>query len=54
MALTDTAPPLSWDGTSLRVLDQTRLPGEEVVLDADAVPTTPPRRSAGSLSGARR
>ena len=32
MALTDTAPPLSWDGTSLRVLDQTRLPREEVVL----------------------
>ncbi len=32
MALTDTASPLSWDGTSLRVLDQTRLPGEEVVL----------------------
>jgi methylthioribose-1-phosphate isomerase len=32
MALTDTSPPLSWDGTSLRVLDQTRLPGEEVVL----------------------
>jgi methylthioribose-1-phosphate isomerase len=32
MAIADTAPPLSWDGTSLRVLDQTRLPGEEVVL----------------------
>ncbi len=32
MALADTAPPLSWDGTTLRVLDQTRLPGEEVVL----------------------
>jgi len=32
MALTDAAPPLSWDGTSLRVLDQTRLPREEVVL----------------------
>jgi methylthioribose-1-phosphate isomerase len=32
MALTESAPPLSWDGTTLRVLDQTRLPGEEVVL----------------------
>jgi methylthioribose-1-phosphate isomerase len=32
MALADTAPPLSWDGASLRVLDQTRLPAEEVVL----------------------
>ena len=32
MALTDAAPPLSWDGTSLRLLDQTRLPREEVVL----------------------
>ncbi len=32
MALADTAPPLSWDGTTLRVLDQTRLPAEEVVL----------------------
>jgi methylthioribose-1-phosphate isomerase len=32
MALTESAPPLSWDGTSLRVLDQTRLPAEEVVL----------------------
>jgi methylthioribose-1-phosphate isomerase len=32
MAIADTAPPLIWDGASLRVLDQTRLPGEEVVL----------------------
>jgi methylthioribose-1-phosphate isomerase len=32
MALTEPAPPLAWDGTSLRVLDQTRLPAEEVVL----------------------
>jgi methylthioribose-1-phosphate isomerase len=32
MALTDSAPPLSWDGTNLHVLDQTRLPAEEVVL----------------------
>jgi methylthioribose-1-phosphate isomerase len=32
MALTESAPPLSWDGTTLRVLDQTRLPNEEVVL----------------------
>ena len=32
MALADTAPPLAWDGASLRVLDQTRLPAEEVVL----------------------
>ncbi len=28
----DTPPPLEWDGTALRVLDQTRLPAEEVVL----------------------
>jgi methylthioribose-1-phosphate isomerase len=32
MALADTAPPLAWDGASLRILDQTRLPAEEVVL----------------------
>jgi methylthioribose-1-phosphate isomerase len=32
MALADTSPALTWDGTTLRVLDQTRLPGEEVVL----------------------
>jgi methylthioribose-1-phosphate isomerase len=32
MALTESAPPLSWDGTNLHVLDQTRLPSEEVVL----------------------
>jgi methylthioribose-1-phosphate isomerase len=32
MALADTAPPLAWDGTSLQILDQTRLPAEEVVL----------------------
>jgi methylthioribose-1-phosphate isomerase len=28
----DAPPPLDWDGTTLRILDQTRLPGEEVVL----------------------
>jgi methylthioribose-1-phosphate isomerase len=27
-----TPPPLAWDGTALRILDQTRLPAEEVVL----------------------
>jgi S-methyl-5-thioribose-1-phosphate isomerase len=32
MAIADTAPPLRWDGTALHVLDQTRLPAEEVVL----------------------
>jgi methylthioribose-1-phosphate isomerase len=35
MALTarlDTPPPLRWDGAALHVLDQTRLPGEQVVL----------------------
>jgi S-methyl-5-thioribose-1-phosphate isomerase len=32
MTLADTSPALTWDGTTLRVLDQTRLPGEEVVL----------------------
>jgi methylthioribose-1-phosphate isomerase len=32
MALADTASPLAWDGTSLRILDQARLPAEEVVL----------------------
>src|SRR5687767_4689327 len=29
---TESPPPLHWDGTSLQVLDQTRLPAEEVVL----------------------
>jgi methylthioribose-1-phosphate isomerase len=28
----DVPPPLRWDGTALHVLDQTRLPGEELVL----------------------
>src|SRR5687767_13883968 len=28
----DTPPPLRWDGEALHVLDQTRLPAEEVVL----------------------
>src|SRR5215218_8726794 len=28
----DTPPPLRWDGRALHVLDQTRLPAEEVVL----------------------
>jgi methylthioribose-1-phosphate isomerase len=36
----DTPPPLRWDGTALHVLDQTRLPGEELVLTlAGAVDT---------------
>ncbi len=29
---TESPPPLHWDGTSLQVLDQTRLPAEEVVV----------------------
>src|SRR5215210_4494215 len=29
---TESPPPLHWDGTSLQVLDQTRLPAEEAVL----------------------
>jgi methylthioribose-1-phosphate isomerase len=33
MTHTDAAPPLLWDGTRLRILDQTRLPAEEVVLE---------------------
>ena len=32
MAIADTAQPLRWDGAALHVLDQTRLPAEEVVL----------------------
>ena len=32
MAIADTAQPLRWDGSALHVLDQTRLPAEEVVL----------------------
>jgi methylthioribose-1-phosphate isomerase len=32
MAIADTAPPIRWDGAALHVLDQTRLPAEEVVL----------------------
>ena len=32
MAIADTAQPLRWDGAALHVLDQTRLPVEEVVL----------------------
>jgi methylthioribose-1-phosphate isomerase len=32
VARTDTPPPLRWDGTALHVLDQTRLPADEVVL----------------------
>jgi S-methyl-5-thioribose-1-phosphate isomerase len=32
MAIADTSPALQWDGAALRVLDQTRLPAEEVVL----------------------
>jgi methylthioribose-1-phosphate isomerase len=33
MTHTEAAPPLHWDGTRLRILDQTRLPAEEVVLE---------------------
>ena len=32
MAVADSSPALEWDGTTLRVLDQTRLPNEEVML----------------------
>jgi S-methyl-5-thioribose-1-phosphate isomerase len=32
MAIADTSPALQWDGAALHVLDQTRLPAEEVVL----------------------
>ena len=32
MATTLSPPPLRWDGERLHVLDQTRLPGDEVVL----------------------
>jgi len=30
---TESPPPLHWDGTTLRILDQTRLPAEEIVLE---------------------
>src|SRR4051794_30683701 len=33
MTHTEAAPALHWDGTRLRILDQTRLPAEEVVLE---------------------
>jgi methylthioribose-1-phosphate isomerase len=33
MTHTEAAPPLHWDGTRLRILDQTRLPDEEIVLE---------------------
>ena len=52
MALTDTAPPLSWDGTSLRVLDQTRLPGEEVVLTLSGADDTAAAISRLAVRGA--
>src|ERR671915_2284766 len=29
---TESPPPLHWDGTTLQILDQTRLPAEEVVI----------------------
>ena len=39
-ASTDTPPPLRWDGAALHVLDQTRLPAEEVVLTLSGAPDT--------------
>ena len=36
----DTPPPLRWDGVALHVLDQTRLPGEEVVLTLNGAEDT--------------
>jgi methylthioribose-1-phosphate isomerase len=37
---TESPPPLHWDGTTLRILDQTRLPAEEVVLELRGTPDT--------------
>src|SRR5918999_2988935 len=37
---TGSPPPLHWDGTTLRILDQTRLPAEEVVLELHGTPDT--------------
>src|SRR5215211_1816324 len=37
---TESPSPLHWDGTTLRILDQTRLPAEEVVLELHGAPDT--------------
>ena len=37
---TESPPPLHWNGTTLRILDQTRLPAEEVVLELHGTPDT--------------
>src|SRR5215218_3936839 len=37
---TESPPPLHWDGTTLRILDQTRLPAEETVLELHGTPDT--------------
>jgi methylthioribose-1-phosphate isomerase len=37
---TESPPPLHWNGTTLRILDQTRLPGEELVLELHGTPDT--------------
>jgi methylthioribose-1-phosphate isomerase len=37
---TESPPPLHWTGTSLQILDQTRLPAEEVVLELRGTPDT--------------
>src|SRR6185436_19686460 len=37
---TESPPPLHWTGTTLRILDQTRLPAEEVVLELHGTPDT--------------
>jgi len=39
-ACTESPSPLHWTGTSLRILDQTRLPAEEVVLELHGTPDT--------------
>ena len=48
---TESPPPLHWDGRTLHILDQTRLPAEEVVLELPA-----PRHGRGDQAarGARR
>ena len=39
-ARTESPPPLHWTGTTLQILDQTRLPAEEVVLELHGTPDT--------------
>ena len=39
-ACTESPPPLHWTGTTLRILDQTRLPAEEIVLELHGTPDT--------------